>query len=90
MSYLLLHLINSKKAINMSIQIVRVFERLRKYALKQSSNALRIEEIHKLLMLHIDSNDNKFSEQDEAISHIIEVLNNLIGKPKEIKKIGFV
>ena len=40
-------------------------------------------------MLHIESNDNKFEEHDEAISQIIRVLNNLIEQPPKTKKIGF-
>ena len=73
----------------MSIQIIRVFDKLRKYALKQSSKDVKIEDIHKLLMLHIENNDYKFSEYDETIRQILQALNNLIGEPKETRKIGF-
>jgi len=40
-------------------------------------------------MLHIESNDYKFSEYDETIRQIVNALNSLIEKPKETKKIGF-
>ena len=40
-------------------------------------------------MLHIESNDYKFAEHDEAISQIIRALNNLIEQPPKTKKIGF-
>jgi hypothetical protein len=86
---MLSNVLNSAKAINMSIQIIRVFDKLRKYALEQTSKDIRIEEIHKLLMLHIENSDYKFSEYDETIRQIVHALNNLIEKPPTSKKIGF-
>jgi len=86
---MLSNVLNSPKAINMSIQIIRVFDKLRKYALEQTSKDVRIEELHRLLMLHIENNDYKFSKHDKEIRQIIQVLNNLIEHPKPQKKIGF-
>ena len=86
---MLSNVLNSTKAINMSIQIIRVFDKLRKYALEQTSKDIRIEELHKLLMLHIENNDYKFSEYDETIKQIIIALNNLIEQPKKSNPIGF-
>ena len=86
---MLSNVLNSEKAIKMSIQIIRVFDKLREYALKQTSIGLRIEELNKILMLHIENNDYKFSEHDEAIRQIIRALNNMIEQPKETRKIGF-
>ena len=86
---MLSNVLNSERAINMSIQIIRVFDKLRKYALKQTSKDVRIEELHKLLMLHIDNNDYKFSEYDKTIRQIVNALNNMLEHPKEVKKIGF-
>jgi phage regulator Rha-like protein len=86
---MLSNVLNSSKAINMSIQIIRVFDKLRKYALEQSIKDTRIEELHKLLMLHIENNDYKFSEYDETIRQIIHALNNLLEKPQKTRKIGF-
>ena len=40
-------------------------------------------------MLHIENTDNKFAQQDETIQQIIQVLNNLIEKPRDTKHIGF-
>lgn len=40
-----------------------------------------LAEIRRLLLLHIDYCDKKFSEQDEKINQIIQVLNNLIDQP---------
>jgi phage regulator Rha-like protein len=86
---MLSNVLNSEKAINMSIQIIRVFDKLRKYALQQSSNDVRITELHKLLMLHIENNDCKFSEYDETIRQIVQALNNLIEQPPKTRRIGF-
>ena len=86
---MLSNVLNSARAINMSIQIIRVFDKLRKYALEQPAKDVRIEEIHKLLMLHIESNDHKFSEYDETIRQIVHALNTLIEQPPKTKTIGF-
>jgi len=86
---MLSNVLNSERAINMSIEIIRVFDRLRKYALVQISEKVNTKELQKLLMLHIENNDFKFSEYDEALRKIIHALNNLIEQPKETKRIGF-
>ena len=86
---MLSNVLNSSGAISMSIQIIRVFDKLRKYALKFTAEDTRIEELRKLLMLHIENSDNKFLEYDETIKQIFRTLNNLIEQPKETKKIGF-
>lgn len=81
--------LNSPKAINVNIQIMRVFVQLRHYTLSQSSNDKPFTELRKLLMLHIENCDLKFSEHEKAIGQILNALNNLIEKPKETKPIGF-
>jgi phage regulator Rha-like protein len=86
---MLSNVLNSTKAISMSIQIIRVFDKLRKYALEQTPKDIRIEELHRLLMLHIENNDYKFSEYDKTIKQIIKALNNLIEQPPKTKTIGF-
>jgi len=86
---MLSNVLNSKKAINMSIQIIRVFDKLRKYAMEQTSKDERIAELHKLLMLHIENNDYKFSGYDETIRQIVQALNNLMEQPRKTRTIGF-
>ena len=86
---MLSNILNSTKAINMSIQIIRVFDKLRKYALEQKPKDIRIEELHKLLMLHIENTDYKFSEHEKTIKQILYALNNLIEQPPKTKKLGF-
>ncbi|MDR0322688.1 MAG: ORF6N domain-containing protein [Treponema sp.] len=86
---MLSNVLNSPKAISMSIQIIRVFDKLRKYALEQTFKDIRIEELHNLLMLHIENNDYKFSKYDKTMKQIISALNNLIEHPPKTKTIGF-
>ena len=86
---MLSNVLNSSKAINMSLQIIRVFNKLRKYALEQTSRDIQVEELHKILMLHIENNDYKFSKYDETIKQIVHVLNNLMEKPSKPNTIGF-
>jgi phage regulator Rha-like protein len=86
---MLSNILNSTKAVNMSIEIIRVFNKLRKHALEQTSKNIRIEELHKLLMLHIENTDHKFSGYDKTIKQIVLALNNLIAEPPKTKRIGF-
>mgnify|MGYP002858097473 CR=1 FL=1 len=81
--------LQSKQAIAVNIQIMRIFVKIKQYALLQSNKTKELDELKKMLMLHIENCDNKFSEHDNAISQIIKVLNNLIESPKKSKKIGF-
>jgi len=86
---MLSNVLNSSKAVNMSIQIIRVFDKLRKYALEQTTKDIQIEKLHQLLMLHIENNDYKFSGYDKTIKQILYALNNLIAEPPKTKRIGF-
>ena len=81
--------LNSERAIAINVEIIRTFVKLRQYAISQTSNNQEISELKKLLMLHIENCDRKFSEHDDTIRQIIGVLNNLIETPKETKEIGF-
>ena len=81
--------LNSDRAIETNIQIMKVFVQMRQYVLSQSGTNEQIAELRKFLMLHIENSDNKLSEHDKALQKIVAVLNNLIEKPKETKKIGF-
>lgn len=86
---MLSNVLNSTKAVSVSIQIVRVFNKLREFAIEQTLKDDRITELRKLLMLHIENSDNKFAKHDETIRHIAQILNNLIEKPPKTKQIGF-
>jgi hypothetical protein len=74
--------INSERAIEVNINIMRTFVKLRQYVLSKSDTNEQIVELRKLLMLYIEKNDKRVNE-------IIIALNNLIAHPPESKKIGF-
>ena len=81
--------LNSEKAIDINIQIMKIFVQMRQYVISQSKANEQITELHKLLMLHIENSDIKFSEHEKLISQVFSVLNRLLEKPKETKTIGF-
>ncbi|MDR3021054.1 MAG: ORF6N domain-containing protein [Treponema sp.] len=81
--------LNSQKAIDANIQIMRAFVKMRHYIIPKSDKNAQIAELRKLLMLHIESSDRKFSEQDKLNKQIALVLNSLIEQPPKTKRIGF-
>ena len=68
---------------------MRAFFKLRHYVHSQTILSEHVTDLRKLLMLHIDDVDCKFTEHDERINEIVDALNNLIEQPPEPKKIGF-
>jgi len=81
--------LNSDKAITVNIKIMRIFVQMRKYAISQSAPNAQLNELRKMLMLHIENSNYKFSEHDKKIKQIIQALNNLIEQPPPTKRIGF-
>ena len=87
---MLASVLNSNKAIEVNISIMRAFVQLRNYALSLTGTNEQIIELRKLLMLHIENNDYKFSKYDGTIKQIVQALNNLIAQPQQkTKTIGF-
>jgi phage regulator Rha-like protein len=74
--------LNSERAIEVNINIMRAFVKLRHYALSNSDTNAQIAELRKLLMLYIEKNDKR-------VNDIILALNNLIEKPPKTRTIGF-
>jgi phage regulator Rha-like protein len=74
--------LNSDRAININIEIMKIFVQMRQYVLSQSSTNDQITELRKLLMLYIEKNDKR-------VNDIIIALNNLIEHPPKTKTIGF-
>jgi len=81
--------LNSQKAIDVNIQIMRAFVKLRHYVLSKSDTNEQIAELRKMLMVYIENTDYKLSKHDKTIEQIIIALNNLIEQPPKTKKIGF-
>ena len=74
--------LNSQKAIDVNIQIMRAFIQLRNYVLSNDTLYEQISDLRKLLMLYIEKNDKR-------VNDIIIALNNLIEQPPKTKTIGF-
>jgi len=81
--------INSERAIEVNINIMRAFVKLRHYILTKNDTNEQISELRKLLMVYIENTDYKLSKHDKTIEQIILALNNLIQKPPKTKTIGF-
>jgi len=81
--------INSERAIEVNINIMRAFIKLRHYMLTKSNTDEQIAELRKLLMVYIENTDLKISKHDKTIEQIIVALNNLIAQPLKTKRIGF-
>ncbi|MDR0456517.1 MAG: ORF6N domain-containing protein [Treponema sp.] len=79
---MLASVLNSPKAVEVNINIMRAFVKLRQYVFSQSTTNEQIAELRKLLMLYIEKNDKRVNE-------IIIALNNLIDQPPKTKTIGF-
>jgi len=74
--------LNSQKAIDVNIQIMRAFFQFRNFVFNNETLAEQIGDLRKLLMLYIKKNDKRVNE-------IIIALNNLITEPPKTKRIGF-
>ncbi len=72
--------LNSEKAVQVNIQIIRVFNKLKKLTFEPIQE---ISELKRRLLLYMETNDHR-------INDIIQVLNNLLESPyDETKQIGF-
>lgn len=68
--------LNSKTAIQMNIQIMRVFTKMRELML-----------IHKDVLLYLEKLDKKVARHDEDISMILQCIKELLNPPR--RRIGF-
>jgi len=79
--------LNSKIATQINIAVVRAFIEMRRYIAKPVRE--KLENLEKVLMLHIDGTNQNFAKQAAIINEIITSLNKLIVQPSKTKKIGF-
>jgi hypothetical protein len=78
--YMLATVLKSKVAIDVSIQIMRTFTALRRYALTYDELAKKIVEI-----------ESRVSDSEKRDQKIIEIINQLMSdSPQEPCKIGFI
>jgi phage regulator Rha-like protein len=80
--------LNSQVAEEINIAVVKAFIDMRHYIAKPVQK--KLDDLEKILMLHIDSSSNNFAKHAAKINEILNTLSNLIEKPPTTKhKIGF-
>jgi len=80
--------LNSETATQVNIAVVRAFMDMRRYIAAPPEG--KLDNLEKILMLHIDDTKHNFSEHAAAINEVIAKLGRLIEKPPETKRrIGF-
>ena len=80
--------LNSEIANQINIAVVKAFIEMRRYIVKPIRK--KLDDLEKVLMLHIDDTNLNFEEHAAIINEIITKLNNLVETPPEPKrKIGF-
>ncbi len=78
---MLSNILNSPRAINVSIQIIRVFDKLKQYAISQNELAGRIDNLEKAFMNYAKDNNQSLEDMQKAINYLLDIT-----KPT---KIGF-
>ena len=80
--------LNSEIATQINIAVVKAFIDMRRYIAKPVRK--KLDDLEKILMLHIDDTSHNFAKHAAMINEIIASLNNLIETPpKPKRKIGF-
>ena len=79
--------LNSKIAAQINIAVVKAFIEMRYYIADPVRE--KLDNLEKVLMLHIDDTNHNLSEHAATINDIITSLNNLIEQPPKTKRIGF-
>ena len=87
--------LNSKIATQINIAVVKAFIDMRRYITRSEKRKFpviqeKIDNLEKILMLHIDDTNHNLEMYTATINEIITTLNNLIKiPPKPARKIGF-
>ena len=80
--------LNSNVATQINIAVVKAFIDMRRYIAKPIRK--KLDDLEKVLMLHIDDTNRNIEEHAAMINKIITTLNNLIDTPpKPKRRIGF-
>jgi ORF6N domain len=78
--------LNSPTAIEVNVQIIRVFSKMRELLLTNKDILLKMEQVEKRMMHH----DGKMKQYDKDIQLIFEALKKLLNPPQEPRqRIGF-
>jgi len=77
------NVLNSSKATQVSIQVIRTFNKLRSLALSNMEFREKLNELEKKV-------ETKFSQTDQNFKLVFEALNDILYPTEESKKIGFI
>lgn len=78
--------LNSETAIEVNIQIIRIFSRIREILLTHKDVLIKLEQLEKNML----KQDEKMNKQEEEIQLIFKALKQLLNPPQEPRKrIGF-
>lgn len=78
--------LKSKTAIEVNIQIIRIFAKMREMLVTHKDILLKLERIEKKLMVY----ENKIDRNESEIQVIFRAIKQLLEKPKvPMKKIGY-
>ena len=78
--------LNSKTAIQVNIQIIRIFSKMKKLLLERKEILLKLEKLER----NLQKQNEMGAKHENEIQLIFEALKQLLGKPeKRVKKIGF-
>jgi ORF6N domain len=79
-------ILNSKTAIEVNIQIIRIFTRIREMLITHKDVLLKLEKLEKAMLKH----DNRTSKNEDDIQLIFNALKQLLNPPHEsLRPIGF-
>ncbi len=78
--------LTSEKAVEVNIQIIRVFTSLRKLALTNAKILTKLESIEKSILKH----GIKLKQNDQQFQVIFEAIKHIMMPPEKPKKIGFL
>jgi len=78
--------LNSETAIDVNIQIIRIFTRIRELLITHADILIKIEQLEKKFIVH----DSKMNKHEEDVKNIFAVLKELINEPNPPRqRIGF-
>jgi hypothetical protein len=80
--------LNSERAVQINILIMRAFVRLRTLVASNQALAKHLDEVESRLTEEVSRHDRKISSHEQAIAGILNTLRELM-KPPQVRAIGF-
>ncbi len=81
--------LKSKRAIQVNVQIMRTFVKLRQWAIENKDLSLRLKELEQQFIQHCEENNHNTAETKQHLIQIYEAIQLLMDRTKP-SKIGFI